>query len=69
MHINPEWYFILSDIQLNMGFFFVKMNHFPVFAAPVGLGGTTHIDGFQDIGLALGVVTVQNIGSGIKFHM
>jgi hypothetical protein len=52
-----------------MRFLHTKTDHIPVAHAPVRFGGGNHVERFQNIGLSLGIFSVENIGSLRKFHM
>ena len=52
-----------------MGFFLIETDHFSVPAPPVGLRRRTDINRFQNIGLPLGIIPIENIGTPVKIHL
>ena len=53
----------------NMCFFFSEKNQFPVFGIFVGSGCPADIYRFQNIGLSLGIIPIENIGFRIKIQI
>ena len=66
MDINAVIHTILLYDGTDMRLLRVKTDHFPVFAALVGLCRSTDIQRFQHICLSLGIISVQDVGPGIK---
>ena len=66
MNINPVFHTVFFHNGADMCLVRVKADHFLVLAAFVGLCGSADIQGFQHIRLSLGIISVQDIGSGIK---
>ena len=69
MHIDPVWDPVPPDGHLNMGFLFPEPDDLFILAPFMGLGGAAYINGFQDIGLSLGIVAVKHIGPAVEVHM
>ena len=66
MDINAVIHTVFSHDGADVRFLCVKTDHFPVFAALVGLCRPADIQGFQHICLPLGIISVQDVGPGIK---
>ena len=66
MNIDPVFHTVFFYNGANMCLVRIKTNHFFILAAFVGLCGSADIQGFQHICLSLGIISVQDIGSGIK---
>ena len=69
VHINLPWNAIFLNDSLNMSLILPESDQIPVLRPPVRLRGSRQIHPFQDIRLALRIVSVQNIGSTIKLHI
>ena len=52
-----------------MCFFFSEKNQFPVFGIFVGSGCPADLYRFQNIGLSLGIIPIENIGFRIKIQI
>ena len=68
MHIDFILHSVLTDMQTYMGFFLLKTNHFFIFASSVRLACPAKVYGFKNIRFPLCIVTIQYIGSLIKFQ-
>ena len=68
MHVHADLFSIFFEIRSNMCLFFVKINNFSVLASLMRFCGGSNIDCFQDIRLALRIVSVQNIGSTVELQ-
>ena len=61
MHVNPVRHIVLAKLHLDVGLVLSEFDDLPVLAALVGLGRGSQIDRFQNIGLSLSIITVQDI--------
>ena len=70
VHIDLPWNAILLNDSLNMSLIPVRIGSDPrSFVPPVRLRGSRQIHPFQDIRLALRIITVKNIRGMIKFNI
>ena len=68
MHIDLPWNAIFLNDSLNMSLILPESDQIPVLRPPVRLRGSRQIHPFQDIRLALRIVSVQNIGSTVELQ-
>ena len=69
MHIDLPWNAIFLNDSLNMSLILPESDQIPVLRPPVRLRGSRQIHPFQDIRLALRIITVKNIRGMIKFNI
>jgi hypothetical protein len=69
MHIHLVIQIILDQNSADMGFLLPEPDQIPVLYSSVGFRGRDHIKRFQNIRLALGVVSVENVGSFRKIQV
>ena len=68
MHIHADLFAVLFQIGSDMGLFLVEINNFSVLASLMRFCGGSNIDCFQDIRLALGIITVEDIRPPVKLQ-
>jgi hypothetical protein len=69
MHIHLIIQIILDQYSADMGFLLSEPDQISVLDASVRLGGRDHVKRFQNVRLALGVVSVEYIGSLGKLQL
>ena len=68
MHIDSIGGILSVQKHLDMGLLRLKPDHLPIAAASVGFVGAAQIHCFQNVGLSLGIVTVKDIDTLMKFQ-
>ena len=69
MHIHLVIQIILDQNCADMGFLLPEPDQIPVLYSSVGFCGRDHVKRFQNIRLALGIISVENIGPLGKIQM
>ena len=68
MHIHTDFFTVFLEISSDMCLFLVEINDFSVLASLMRFCGGSYIDCFQNIGLALRIVSVEDICPPVKLQ-
>ena len=69
MHIHSGFHTLFFQVGADMRFLFIKIYNLFVFAAFMRFCSGCYINGLQNIGLSLRIVSVKDIGSLIELNI